>query len=175
MNNIYITLVCLIVLVVCYLYFKYKFNKLKDELKNFKQNIEPNNLLDEFKDIKVFVNNNPDKNSFDYLYKGEGLSYCLVLDITKRTLSLVEPGRERILANNIKLNTVKKEVKTQEMSVVFIDGSIKGFKDSNEEFSFKDLMKWYYSKQSDVFELKHSNGFVTLRRDLIKHIEFKRI
>jgi hypothetical protein len=139
-------------------------------------NMNIKNALDQFKDIKVFVNNNPDKNSFDYLYNGEGLDYCLVLDVPRKTLSLVEPGREQILANNIKLNTIKKEeVETQKVSIIFTDGTDKVFTTTSEQFGFKELMKWYYSKESNVFEFTHSTGFTTIRRDLVKHIEFNKI
>ena len=129
-------------------------------------------ISESIKDIKVIVNNNPDKTSMD-CYSGSGP--CLVLNIPNKSLSVIDGNVQHILINNFKMGTVKSHVPDQELSVECVDGSSYEFTIPEGHFGFKEIMKWYHCKESNEYRLHHSDGFTTFRRDLIKHIKFKRI
>lgn len=172
MNYILISLISLIILLSILYYFNRQFNKLKTQSKDLTEKLKKESVIDYYKNIKVIVNNNPDKTAYDCY---SGIEDCLVLDIPTKKLSIVSPGTETILVNNFKLNTIKKEPTTQQLSVIFTDGTVSNYTDSTKDFSFKDLMTWYTSKNTPVFIFTHSKGYSTLRRDLIKHINFERV
>jgi hypothetical protein len=135
--------------------------------------ITTKSISESIKDIKVIVNNNPDKTSMD-CYSGSGP--CLVLNIPNKSLSVIDGNVQHILINNFKMGTVKSHVPGQKLTINYIDGSRDEFTvGEGHDFGFKEVMKWYHCKESNEYRFHHLDGFITFRRDLIKHIKFKRI
>lgn len=134
--------------------------------------VKPKNISDSIKDIKVIVNNNPGKTSRDCY---SGTDPCFVLNISGKSLSLMENNVEYILINGIKIGTVKSEPLEQKIIIEYTDGTSDGFTNSAEAFAFSHVMKWYHSKESNEYRFDHKDGFTTFRRDLIKQIKFRRI
>lgn len=172
MNYILIPLISLIVTLSIIYYFNRQLNKLKTESKDLTEKLKKESVIEYYKNIKVIVNNNPDKTPFHFY---NGVEPYLVLNIPTKTLSIVDSGTEHILINNFKLNTTKQEPTIQQLSIIFTDGTVSSYTDSTKDFCFKDLMTWYTCRNTPVFIFTHSKGYSTLRRDLIKHINFERV
>lgn len=171
----YITIIVLLILLIISVSSNVSLARRMDKLRKNINKTDITEINEDFiKSLNVLVNNNPSMSGLAY-YRDNGYTNtgCLVLDIPTKQLLFIKSDYVYSLHSHIKFKV--NIVDTQEIKITLIDGTIISFVDNCSKFAYSKFMIWYYSRDSLTFGFVHTKGFTTLRRDLIKYIEFHRL